>query len=219
MYVIIIFQIIDGSLILMMIVLLFMFHQYISHRSGAIPEYQRRGKENGRPIGISSIWCIGSLSHICTARTSVVCTNQIMRAAIVPIGHRKSTVTDWKVSKMTKWIMNVLNEMLKHLLLLFICRYYNLDDTVAREVLGKKLSSRHRKDLDEVADRTGIRLKSCRRQFDNIKRIFKMVEEMPGNVTNNIRQHFLLPEELARWAIYHRSDAFTRLMTIFLRLL
>lgn len=80
----------------------------------------------------------------------------------------------------------------------FSHRYYNLDDTVAREMLGKKLSSRHRKDLDEVADRTGIRLKSCRRQFDNIKRIFKLVEEMPGNVTNNIRQHFLLPEDLAR---------------------
>lgn len=71
-------------------------------------------------------------------------------------------------------------------------------------MLGKKLSSRHRKDLDEVADRTGVRLKSCRRQFDNIKRIFKLVEEMPGNVTNNIRQHFLLPEDLARLVRNHR---------------
>ncbi len=30
-------------------------------------------------------------------------------------------------------------------------RYYELDDVVVREVLGKKLSSRHRKDLDEVS--------------------------------------------------------------------
>lgn len=81
---------------------------------------------------------------------------------------------------------------------LLIEKYYNLDDTVAREILGKKLSSRYRKDLDEVADRTGIRLKSCRRQFDNVKRIFKSVEELPGNVTNNIKQSFLLPDELAR---------------------
>ena len=29
-------------------------------------------------------------------------------------------------------------------------RYYEMDDAVIREVLGKKLSSRHRKDLDEV---------------------------------------------------------------------
>lgn len=77
-------------------------------------------------------------------------------------------------------------------------RYYNLDDSVTREILGKKLSSRYRKDLDEVADRTGIRLKSCRRQFDNVKRIFKCVEELPGSVTNNIKQNFLLPDELAR---------------------
>lgn len=82
--------------------------------------------------------------------------------------------------------------------LIFSFRYYNLDDSVAREILGKKLSSRYRKDLDEVADRTGIRLKSCRRQFDNVKRIFKSVEELPGSVTNNIKQSFLLPDELAR---------------------
>ena len=30
-----------------------------------------------------------------------------------------------------------------------------------------------RKDLDEVSEKTGVSLKSCRRQFDNIKRIFK----------------------------------------------
>lgn len=60
------------------------------------------------------------------------------------------------------------------------------------------MSSRYRKDLDEVAEKTGVRLKSVRRQFDNVKRIFKVVEEMPGRVTNNIRQYFLLPDELAR---------------------
>lgn len=37
-----------------------------------------------------------------------------------------------------------------------------------------------------------------RRQFDNVKRIFKMVEEMPGSVTNNIKTHFLLSDDLAR---------------------
>lgn len=70
---------------------------------------------------------------------------------------------------------------------------------MAREILGKKLSSRYRKDLDEVADRTNVRLRSVRRQFDNVKRIFKCVEEMPGNVTSNIRTAFMLPEELARY--------------------
>lgn len=81
---------------------------------------------------------------------------------------------------------------------LLIQKYYSLDDYVAREILGKKLTSRYRKDLDEVADKTGVRLKSCRRQFDNIKRIYKAVEEVPGNVSHNIKQTFLLSDELAR---------------------
>ena len=63
---------------------------------------------------------------------------------------------------------------------ILIEKYYSLDDEVAREILGKKLSSRYRKDLDEVAEKTCVKLKSCRRQFDNVKRIYKVVEEMPG---------------------------------------
>lgn len=70
---------------------------------------------------------------------------------------------------------------------------------MARELLGKKLSSRYRKDLDEVAERTGVRLKSCRRQFDNVKRVFKVVEDMAGHIANNVKQNFMLSDELARW--------------------
>ncbi|XP_063225809.1 acidic fibroblast growth factor intracellular-binding protein [Bacillus rossius redtenbacheri] len=81
---------------------------------------------------------------------------------------------------------------------LLIEKYYEFDNAVIRELLGKKLSSRHRKDLDEVSEKTGILLKSCRRQFDNVKRIFKVVEEMQGSVSQNIRTNFLLSEELAR---------------------
>lgn len=38
----------------------------------------------------------------------------------------------------------------------------------------------------------------CRRQFDNVKRIFKLVEEMPGSVVENIKNLFYLPDELAK---------------------
>ena len=48
-------------------------------------------------------------------------------------------------------------------------QYYAFDENVVREFLGKKLSSKNRKDLDDVSEKTGISLKSCRRQFDNIK--------------------------------------------------
>ncbi|XP_075217491.1 acidic fibroblast growth factor intracellular-binding protein [Lycorma delicatula] len=81
---------------------------------------------------------------------------------------------------------------------LLIEKYYEFDDSVIRELLGKKLSSRHRKDLDEVSEKTNVSLKSCRRQFDNVKRVFKTVEEMQGSVVQNIRSLFLLPDELAK---------------------
>lgn len=79
----------------------------------------------------------------------------------------------------------------------WIERYYALDNKLCRELLGKKLSSRMRKDLDEVSEKTGIPLKSCRRQFDNIKRIFKCVEEMPGCYVHNIVTQFNISRQLA----------------------
>ncbi|KAL1139595.1 hypothetical protein AAG570_006577 [Ranatra chinensis] len=81
---------------------------------------------------------------------------------------------------------------------LLIEKYYEFDDAVIRELLGKKLSSRYRKDLDEVSEKTGVSLKSCRRQFDNVKRVFKTVEDLQGSVVNNIKNLFLLPDELAK---------------------
>lgn len=45
---------------------------------------------------------------------------------------------------------------------MILFRYYEIDDIVVREFLGKKLSSKHRKDLDEVSEKTSIAIKSCR---------------------------------------------------------
>ncbi|XP_033342083.2 acidic fibroblast growth factor intracellular-binding protein [Megalopta genalis] len=76
--------------------------------------------------------------------------------------------------------------------------YYEFDDIVIRELLGKKLSSKSRKDMDEVSEKTGMTLKSCRRQYDNVKRVCKIVEDLPGSLVANIEQHFLLSEDLAK---------------------
>ncbi|RWS27764.1 growth hormone-inducible transmembrane-like protein, partial [Leptotrombidium deliense] len=81
---------------------------------------------------------------------------------------------------------------------LLVAKYYDFDDGVIREILGKKLSGRNRKDLDDVSEKTNVRLKSCRRQFDNIKRVYKIVEDLSGNLVINIQTHFLLPENLAK---------------------
>eukprot|EP00095_Tigriopus_kingsejongensis_P010435 maker-scaffold294_size218657-snap-gene-1.21 protein:Tk10435 transcript:maker-scaffold294_size218657-snap-gene-1.21-mRNA-1 annotation:"acidic fibroblast growth factor intracellular-binding" len=79
----------------------------------------------------------------------------------------------------------------------FIERYYNLDPVLSRELVGKKLSSRLRKDLDEISEKTGVHLKSCRRQFDNIKRVFKGVEDVPGTFIPNIQKTFHISKGLA----------------------
>ncbi|XP_043076967.1 acidic fibroblast growth factor intracellular-binding protein B isoform X2 [Puntigrus tetrazona] len=81
---------------------------------------------------------------------------------------------------------------------MLIERYYVFDSSFAREVLGKKLSKGTKKDLDDISSKTGIALKSCRRQFDNFKRVFKVVEELKGPLVENIQRHFLLSDVLAR---------------------
>jgi hypothetical protein len=47
-----------------------------------------------------------------------------------------------------------------------VVSYYELDNAFMREILGKNLTSRLRKDLDEISEKCGISLKSCRRQVD-----------------------------------------------------
>ncbi|KAG0370571.1 acidic fibroblast growth factor binding protein [Gamsiella multidivaricata] len=77
-------------------------------------------------------------------------------------------------------------------------RYYSFDESVIREILGKKLNSRTRKDLDEVHEKTGVKLTSCRRQFDNLKRVMKRVEDAEGRtLIQDIEHQFLLPHHLA----------------------
>ena len=45
-------------------------------------------------------------------------------------------------------------------------RYYQFDEVVIREILGKKLSQRNRKDLDDVSEKTKTHIKKCRRQVN-----------------------------------------------------
>ena len=79
-----------------------------------------------------------------------------------------------------------------------IQRYYSFDASVIREIFGRKLTSKSRKDLDDVSEETGVSVKSCRRQFDNVKRVFKTVEELSGRLADNIQSHFCLDAELAK---------------------
>ena len=77
-------------------------------------------------------------------------------------------------------------------------QYYAFNESVVREFLGKKLSSKNRKDLDDVSEKTGVSLKSCRRQFDNIKQVLQVVDDYEGSLVENIKAQFSLSDELAR---------------------
>ena len=55
-------------------------------------------------------------------------------------------------------------------------KYYSYDDTVMREVINKKLV-KSRKDLDEISETTGLPLIRVTRQFDNMKRMYSLLEE------------------------------------------
>ena len=76
--------------------------------------------------------------------------------------------------------------------------YYTFDDAVVREFLGRKLSGKNRRDLDDVSDKTNVSLKSCQRQFDNIKRVLKVVDDFEGSLVENVKRHFHLPEQLSQ---------------------
>merc|ERR1739848_846787 len=76
--------------------------------------------------------------------------------------------------------------------------YHSLDPGFCREILGRKLNSKLRKDLDEVSEKTGILVRSCRRQFDNIKKVFKAVEDVPPkNYVSSISLTFGLSKNLS----------------------
>lgn len=80
-----------------------------------------------------------------------------------------------------------------------IIRYFKFDHAVIRELLGKKLSRSTYQNMDEVAERTGINHRSCLRQFENCRRVYKAVEDMSGSLVDNISMQFLLPKDLS-WA-------------------
>ena len=76
--------------------------------------------------------------------------------------------------------------------------YHSLDSAFCREILGRKLNSKLRKDLDEVSEKTGILVRSCRRQFDNIKKMCKAVEDIsPRHYIATISRDFGLSKGLA----------------------
>ncbi len=84
----------------------------------------------------------------------------------------------------------------------FIESYWSLDDEVAREILSsKRLTSRSRKDLDEISSTTGVPLRSVTRQFANLKRMYAAMddaEEEDFNLFTFVSSNYLLSPLMSR---------------------
>lgn len=78
-----------------------------------------------------------------------------------------------------------------------IHKYYSLDESLLRELVGRRLSNKSRRELADIAERCELQLRSCKRQFDNLLCVARRTEDLPGRLVDNIKHCFLLPEWLA----------------------
>jgi len=74
-----------------------------------------------------------------------------------------------------------------------------------RNLLGKKINSRTRKELDSISEKTQIPLAGCKRIFDNLKRIQKKIEDLENkDFIEEIKKEYHLPTSLARYFQYYK---------------
>lgn len=67
-----------------------------------------------------------------------------------------------------------------------------------RNLLGKKINSRTRKELDGISEKAHIPINGCKRMFDNLKRIQKSIEDIEDkNIIEEIQKEFHLNYGLA----------------------
>ncbi|CAH8450846.1 unnamed protein product [Dicrocoelium dendriticum] len=78
-----------------------------------------------------------------------------------------------------------------------VVKYYSVDERLLRELVGRKLSSKTRRELSDIAERCELRLPSCKRQFDNLLFVARRTEDLPGHLVDNIQSLFLLPTDLS----------------------
>uniref|UniRef100_A0A7S3DIK7 Acidic fibroblast growth factor intracellular-binding protein n=1 Tax=Palpitomonas bilix TaxID=652834 RepID=A0A7S3DIK7_9EUKA len=94
-------------------------------------------------------------------------------------------------------------------------RFYALDELLLRELAGKKLATKLRRDLDDVEEKTMIPLVACKRQFDNVRRVldkYKEEDSEVGDLASSIADTFMISKDLAKqyssivFLCYHRFE-------------
>ncbi|KAL0491329.1 hypothetical protein AKO1_009882 [Acrasis kona] len=107
-------------------------------------------------------------------------------------------------------------------------KYFSYDEAVFRELIGRKLNDRSRKDLDDISEQTGVEMISCRRQYDNLRSVQKffkdghmLVNPTMATIYNVVEEKFVLPKRLARhygvcaFLCHHRLDITKRKLSNF----
>ena len=79
-------------------------------------------------------------------------------------------------------------------------RYYSFDDNFMLEVVGKQLTKGLRKDLDEVAAKLRLPLRSCQRQFDNLRRVVSKTDGKSGRLVVRASRPLPCVRRGRRWA-------------------
>lgn len=81
--------------------------------------------------------------------------------------------------------------------------YYSFDNSVAQELVGKKITNKGRRDIDDVSETTNIPMRSCKRQLENVRRVFTSLEDSTQfqcNVFQYLSQQYLLgPPQALRY--------------------
>jgi len=91
--------------------------------------------------------------------------------------------------------------------------YYELDDMLMRELIGRKLTGGLRKDLQDTSEKVNLKLACCWRQFDNLKRVYKTVtRDLRSPTVDVIQKNFGISRDLANkyarivFMCFHRFD-------------
>lgn len=80
---------------------------------------------------------------------------------------------------------------------IMIEKYFSFDEIFMREIIGRKLNPKLRKELEEIKEKTKKTLGSCQRQFENILRISKEIREEENSkldIPSFIKKEFLLSD-------------------------
>lgn len=91
--------------------------------------------------------------------------------------------------------------------------YYELDDMLLRELVGRKLTNGLRRDMQDTSQEINLKLACCFRQFDNLKRVYKAVtRDFRSPAVDVIQRNFGISRDLANkysrfvFMCFHRLD-------------